>query len=408
MERSEHSPKPQAQAAKLDTATRATMESALVTSFSEVNVHTGATANHAAEGMGASAYTVGRDIVFGAGQFDPFSLEGRMLLAHELAHVVQQRRGGGHTGPGIEVDADAAAFNAVTGGRAQVGAGSAVGVACAEKGYLDWARDTFDEGAEYAKKKAAAALDYAKQQGSAAIDTVKETANNVKKEGEAALKSATNTAVVVPPSQAPPPPPPKKASHIATESKRVVKRALGVAEGVTSEATNLADTGMWAYSKAGKGEDYVFGKLDDAAKALGLNEAQRQGLEGATRGTTLVLSGGTVGNIGPTARATQAAAEKTDINPETGKPVAIDPITGTATIAPVATSLFNYLEKEVDEANVAGLRRKRASSQIANRRQSPAASESRPCSPRPAVRRCSSDSKSSARWAQCGTSKPLP
>ena len=221
-----------------------------------------------------------------------------------------------------------------------------------QKGYLDWARDTFDEGAEYAKKKAAAALDYAKQQGSAAIDTVKETANNVKKEGEAALKSATNTAVVVPPSQAPPPPPPKKASHIATESKRVVKRALGVAEGVTSEVTNLADTGMWAYSKAGKGEDYVFGKLDDAAKALGLNEAQRQGLEGATRGTALVLSGGTVGNIGPTARATQAAAEKTDINPETGKPVAIDPITGTATIAPVATSLFNYLEKEVDEADV--------------------------------------------------------
>ncbi|MGD2116143.1 MAG: DUF4157 domain-containing protein [Acidobacteriota bacterium] len=42
--------------------------------------------------LGARAFTIGNHIVFGQGQFDPHSREGRRLLAHELTHVVQQAR----------------------------------------------------------------------------------------------------------------------------------------------------------------------------------------------------------------------------------------------------------------------------------------------------------------------------
>jgi Domain of unknown function (DUF4157) len=58
--------------------------------FSSVRVHSGAAAEQSARDVNANAYTVGHDIVFGAGRFAPRTHEGRRLLAHELTHVVQQ------------------------------------------------------------------------------------------------------------------------------------------------------------------------------------------------------------------------------------------------------------------------------------------------------------------------------
>lgn len=58
--------------------------------FSQVRIHTGAAAEQSARDVNAYAYTVGHNIVFGAGQFAPNSQQGKRLLAHELAHVVQQ------------------------------------------------------------------------------------------------------------------------------------------------------------------------------------------------------------------------------------------------------------------------------------------------------------------------------
>jgi hypothetical protein len=58
--------------------------------FSGVRVHTDNDAGSSARELGALAYTVGRDIVFGTGQYQPESLEGQKLIAHELTHVVQQ------------------------------------------------------------------------------------------------------------------------------------------------------------------------------------------------------------------------------------------------------------------------------------------------------------------------------
>src|SRR5687768_5226344 len=60
--------------------------------FSRVRVHSGAVAEESARQINASAYTVGHNIVFGAGQFAPGTEAGRRLLAHELAHVVQQSK----------------------------------------------------------------------------------------------------------------------------------------------------------------------------------------------------------------------------------------------------------------------------------------------------------------------------
>jgi hypothetical protein len=63
--------------------------------FSHVRVHDSREAAHSAEALGASAYTVGADIVFGHGQYAPDTAAGRALLAHELVHVVQQEAGAG-------------------------------------------------------------------------------------------------------------------------------------------------------------------------------------------------------------------------------------------------------------------------------------------------------------------------
>ena len=60
--------------------------------FSGVRVHTDSRAAASARRLNARAYTLGQDVVFDAGQFAPETQEGRRLLAHELAHVVQQTR----------------------------------------------------------------------------------------------------------------------------------------------------------------------------------------------------------------------------------------------------------------------------------------------------------------------------
>src|SRR5262249_30103767 len=58
--------------------------------FSRVRVHSDSQAAASARSVDARAYTVGNHIVFGAGEFQPHTKDGRTLLAHELAHVTQQ------------------------------------------------------------------------------------------------------------------------------------------------------------------------------------------------------------------------------------------------------------------------------------------------------------------------------
>lgn len=69
------------------------MEHAFGTTFDDVRVHTGTEADRSARALDAAAYTTGSHIVFAEGTFNPSTSRGRHLLAHELAHVVQQRSG---------------------------------------------------------------------------------------------------------------------------------------------------------------------------------------------------------------------------------------------------------------------------------------------------------------------------
>jgi len=70
------------------------MEGFFGADLSDVRVHADAPAAQAAASEGAEAFTIGRDIYFGEGTFDPGSVQGKALLGHELTHVLQQRARG--------------------------------------------------------------------------------------------------------------------------------------------------------------------------------------------------------------------------------------------------------------------------------------------------------------------------
>ncbi|WGR62309.1 DUF4157 domain-containing protein (plasmid) [Paracoccus ferrooxidans] len=119
--------------AALPASLRARMETGFGASFSDVRIHTGGAAAQATGRARAQALTSGSDIAFAPGRYRPGSTAGDSLIAHELAHVVQQRRSGGggavqakslvsNPGDAAETAADTAAATVLAGGRAQVGA----------------------------------------------------------------------------------------------------------------------------------------------------------------------------------------------------------------------------------------------------------------------------------------------
>lgn len=116
---------------------RSGMESYFGRDLSGVRLHVSGDAARSADALRARAYTVGRDIVFGAGEYRPQDAAGRRLIAHEVTHTVQQARGG-HTPGGSAPTERAAAEHAArwTSGaeRAAAVEGSAVGVAREEAG----------------------------------------------------------------------------------------------------------------------------------------------------------------------------------------------------------------------------------------------------------------------------------
>jgi hypothetical protein len=100
------------------------MSSAFGYDFSGVRVHTDAKAGELSGQLNARAFTIGRDVAFAQGEYQPGTLIGDALIAHELAHVVQQ--GGGNPSGGaqtkdaslgddssLEQDADRSAVGAV-------------------------------------------------------------------------------------------------------------------------------------------------------------------------------------------------------------------------------------------------------------------------------------------------------
>jgi hypothetical protein len=77
----------------LEPGARSFLEGRMGSDFSDVRVHTGPRADESARSISAQAYTVGTDVVFRSGAYQPETQAGRHVLAHELAHVVQQKAG---------------------------------------------------------------------------------------------------------------------------------------------------------------------------------------------------------------------------------------------------------------------------------------------------------------------------
>jgi Domain of unknown function (DUF4157) len=77
----------------LDPGARSFFEERMGHDFSDVRVHTGGRADESARSIHAQAYTVGTQVVFRSGSYQPDTDAGRHVLAHELAHVVQQKAG---------------------------------------------------------------------------------------------------------------------------------------------------------------------------------------------------------------------------------------------------------------------------------------------------------------------------
>lgn len=92
----------------LDLSTRALFQPRFRHDFEHVRIHDDGHAAHSARALGAAAYTIGSDIVFGRNRYSPSTTEGQRLLAHELAHVVQQENGLLVTQPGTVRGSDAA------------------------------------------------------------------------------------------------------------------------------------------------------------------------------------------------------------------------------------------------------------------------------------------------------------
>jgi hypothetical protein len=111
----------------------ARFEYSLGADLSSVRIHTGAESATAASAVGAKAYTVGQDIHFGEGKYVPSDPFGLHLLAHEVAHTVQQQGAAAvrqhklevsAPGDGAEIEADRAADAMVAGQRIDVAGGS--------------------------------------------------------------------------------------------------------------------------------------------------------------------------------------------------------------------------------------------------------------------------------------------
>lgn len=118
----------------LEPQVRARMEARFGTGFREVRLHDTPAAHVLAGRQRAQAFTLGNHIAFNRGFFAPDTTQGQRLLAHELAHVVQQRRGGSDLpvrGGALERAAETAANRVVAGtGPVAVAGASAVALAC--------------------------------------------------------------------------------------------------------------------------------------------------------------------------------------------------------------------------------------------------------------------------------------
>lgn len=134
----------------MDSPTRSFMESRFGRDFSGVRIHTGPSAAQSARDINAKAYTAGNHIAFDDGQYQPNTVGGRHLLAHELAHTVQQqglqKMGSSiDRGPSdpLEIEADRVANAVMTGNPVALSSGTNPGLVISRR---DWSTEPIPPG----------------------------------------------------------------------------------------------------------------------------------------------------------------------------------------------------------------------------------------------------------------------
>jgi hypothetical protein len=105
----------------MDSGTKSKMEGAFDSNFSNVEIHTDSKAAQLSKDMNARAFAVGNHIAFAGGEYQPGTLTGDALMAHELAHTIQQSDGRadgaqtkGSAYSALEEDADSTAVNVMS------------------------------------------------------------------------------------------------------------------------------------------------------------------------------------------------------------------------------------------------------------------------------------------------------
>lgn len=233
----------------LDTETRAAMEARLGADFGQVRVHSGPDAAAAAAARQAAAFTVGQDVVLGAEAPPAATPIGQYLLAHELAHVIQQQRGQpGASPPGEQTEqaANAAATAFIAhGGPVQVAGSSAPGPACL----------TLKELRERAAPLVNRLPPEARQRVDQGLDTVEKF---VGPDATVPKPVEQMAAVVLPPDRPtrPPPPPPKPPVDFQQASQQLFGLAAPAAPRTESAAPR---------PEGPTGEDAMLKMLDSVA-----------------------------------------------------------------------------------------------------------------------------------------------
>lgn len=313
---------------------REEMERRFGESFRDVRIHDDPQSHARAASLHAKAYTQGADIVFGADRFSPQAGPGKRLLAHELAHVVQQRRGGAapvlDAGAPHEQAADAAA-DAVVGGQGQVSVAGATGVGVArdeDEGWGSRLRRKYNEvkdriPPEYREKMQKAA-DFAADK---AVDTVAlpfgpAAAYAADGLGSAMLHGAQKTAAGEP----------GATDDLKNFGRDKAQEVLGSAKGIATQVTEVADTGMWL------GNEYK--ELRDSA-------AEKIGGKPGTVGNTIVKR--TLDATAQILPGTAALPALADASDQAKKAGLVDPDTGQASITAPMSGKLNQWAKATEE-----------------------------------------------------------
>ena len=235
----------------LDEATLSYLEPRFGHDFSKVRVHADSHAAESAQSMNAAAYTVGKDVVFNAGRYAPHTSTGKRLLAHEVAHVVQQGRGGSAPAesPTTESEASAVASSVVAGGQAIVSQGTAVGVAREEDDTPWWKQKLnplYNKALEVLPPAAAEKLEEANELARDLVDeydVTDEQLNEVVGQVATLVEPADSVLDVV---QAAPEFVEQAKEKVKTEVAEKIDRTVGRVKGAASQVTDLADTVIWA------------------------------------------------------------------------------------------------------------------------------------------------------------------